>query len=575
MRIAVALAAVAAGAVAVSSDRPAGTDGGRVEGSGVWGTWVTNCSEVPASLVGLGVVVQWADLETADGVFSESVMEEALSLDSSSLCGRKMASFQLNANEHPSFYVDHVPSAKPWGDAEDQDARYLMYYHPEFVLRMRRMVEWVGDYLAQHRAGVNVVVVRQNWDAIGTEHFEIPKDLWDPKAWSTPPGVALGPAYNSTGTTEAYMRAVFPSYLKAYLGNAGPRLFSRNNLELQPGLFSEYKRLFDDGNLSWFHTSSEPEPHGVQEAQRYEVFRRWCRTGLTTCYAEPWMSAWGRPLSNPAYTPPPGAVYWRVLSDLANGVSFLAMYGDSLSVATTGTFGGTYVGSRYQSEFMAAVSMVNRYAGFVASPATSPGGFAALRRSVRELEGYNVNVTDYTFHVEVLPPKPPGLDCRVNGSEAALDPPRVVNKGLYTLGRDPSSRFATWARLLSPQAPLRLAVDSTLAQRSAQPSVCVTYLDTCSFAREDAVGGGCSLQVESGGERVGAFAVGDDNGVWKTARVRMTREQIAGAPIELLVVDNGEAGRGGSGGGPSSVVVHLVEVLVDPSLACSATVFSD
>lgn len=535
----------------------------RAPDAGVYGTWVSNCS-IPEQVKGTGSVIQWSDLEPADGMFNWTALEQVMAIGH---CDRYWTSLQINANTHPVYMQAIIPSAEPWGDSEDDDKRYLQYYHPAFVTRMQRMVASVAQYLARRDTHDSAIsVVRQNWDAIGTEHFDVPSALWDPHNWTNPEGVPLGPVFVPTITQQKFEEAVFPSYLSGYSISGSPRLYVRNNLALNAALFEPYKPFFANGTFSFFQTSSEPEPHELEEAQRFAVLREWCRPGTTTCYSEPWTSAFGRS-DDPSFTPPSAWLWWRVLADLDMGVSRLAMYGDDLVAASTGDFGGKSYGPVLQREFMAAVLLADRYAGYHALPETSPGAYVAMRQSVRQLGGYNKKVTDYSVLAQLSPgTEPTGLDARVNGTAVAGS-----NGTRFTIG-NASQRFGTWARLLEPSTPARVCLDDAFVGRinaAAVPvKLCVTALESCAFAGAEPAVSTCTLTISAGAVPVDEIDLKATEGTasWITASRILTPPLTPSSDDCASIIISAE------GVPRPAIALHMVELVTNASAPCSANI---
>jgi hypothetical protein len=130
--------------------------------------------------------------------------------------------------------------------------------------------------------------------------------------------------------------------------------------------------------------------------------------------------------------------YWRLLSDLNCGVSFIAIYGADLAHASN-------------PEFRAAFDFAALYAGYHASPAVSPGAWVALREG-NTLKG------DYTF-----------LMRRIAGDE--MPPLEKVGPA--------NQRFGAWARQLRKGSTIRFALDESFAGsiEGRAATVQVVYLD--------------------------------------------------------------------------------------------------
>lgn len=157
---------------------------------------------------------------------------------------------------------------------------------------------------------------------------------------------------------------------------------------------------------------------------------------------------------------PPQWEYWRILSDLHVGVTYVALYGTDMQVAMNGkypTASGSRVGPQYQCEFNQSFTFAATYAGSPQlSPSEAPGAWIAFRSSVSPLNGYvfpevivvgwrcvdeighryNVNVSDY-FQLLARDPVMSvdfeGLDARRNGTAAPIISNQTI-AGLFTIG---------------------------------------------------------------------------------------------------------------------------------------------
>jgi hypothetical protein len=326
--------------------------------------------------------------------------------------------------------------------------------------------------------------VRQNFNAIGTEHLQVPRDKISLSQWSVPSGASPGEAF-----TPALARAYQTRVLETFVTEFSPhtRVFVRNNIK--PDLSEQFEQDFKKGRLCWFHTSSEVEPRkgGIDQYQR---FLDDCRTGKTLAYAEPWASAWGHHggKTDPRWCSPPQWNYWRLLCDLHCGVSFIACYGNDLEVALSGRYRGGKAATTdvavFKDEFDAAFRFAAKYAGYHATPQDAPGAWVAFREG-ETLEG------DYTFLMQRLP-----------------DHTREVK----SVGPD-DQRFGAWARLLPCDQTMQLVLDdrfaASLATQAAE--LRVTYLDH----------GTGAFDVQASGQTFHAQC--SDSGRWKTIAWELTR----------------------------------------------------
>jgi hypothetical protein len=269
-----------------------------------------------------------------------------------------------------------------------------------------------------------------------------------------------------------YTKAVIDTFIETFKGSV--RILVRNGIE--EDLLAAYKEDFEKGTLSWFHTSSEVEPRAGNAERKYKRFYDYCRSGKTIAYAEPWASAWGHhgPKRDDRWCSPPQWNYWRLLFDLHCGVSHIALYSSDMQMAIEGVYEARDfryrdVGGAFQKEFEAAFRFAAKYAGFHASPRSSPGAWVALRENhvVRaendipeDRRRLNFFTSDYNFLMERIPgDKTQGLD--------------VVN-----IGPD-DQRFGAFARILPAGETMSFSLNPVFVRslESNTVEVRVTYLD--------------------------------------------------------------------------------------------------
>lgn len=417
-------------------------------GAGLFVIWYN--SEKDASLFfrqpylkGGQVVLQWADVEPAPGRYDFS------SLDRELAAIRKLgwrATVQINGNRKPAWLFETVPSvpAKLSPQVRNSEGT-LMYWHPNHRGAYVAMIEALGRRLRDSPDRAAILGLRMNFNAFGTEHLTVPKEYASVERWRIPPGVAAEPF--SAAARFEYERAVVGAHLRAFEGTV--RIFVRNNIPRE--IEEACRGRFDAGALSWFHTSSEAEPRSGGTERQYQRFHEDCRSGRTTCYAEPWASAWGDHggVRDDRWCSPPQWFYWRALFDLHNGVSHIALYASDLRVAVDGTYRGEAFPA-YRAEFRAAADFAANYAGYHALPESSPGAWIAFRENHVVRAANNIPeqrrklalfTSDYTFLMERLPgDRSRGVD--------------VVNIG------PEEQRYGAWARILPPGETLRLRPDS-------------------------------------------------------------------------------------------------------------------
>jgi hypothetical protein len=449
---------------------------------GLYAIWLApgQASDYPF-LVGGQAVVQWRDVEPAPGRYDFTPIERQLA-------SGRAATVQINGNRHPEWLFERAPYTAKKLSVQVNDARgTLAYWHPAYREAYRRLLLAAGAWLKASPRRNAVLGIRLNFNAIGTEHFDVPEGDRGPGAWTSPAGVAPPLAWTRATGVE-YRREVIATFAEAYL--PAFRLFLRNNAVSRGEAPEDVLRMLEEGRLALFHTSSEMEPRKGNSGQ-YEAFQRYCRSGKTVCYAEPWADAWGRHggKTDARWCGPEQFNYWRLLADLNCGVSFIALYGADLAHAG-------------EPEFRAAFEFASRYAGYHASPSASPGAWVALREG-NTLRG------DYTFLM------------RRSGEMAALEKQGPGGE-----------RFGAWARRLAPGATVAFELDPAFARSLRGPAtVAVTWLDAAS----------ATLTLTCGG--VTRQVAGASSGRWRTAEwktdasagvVKVTAPQ--GATLHLVEV---------------------------------------
>ena len=456
--------------------------------------------------------MQWADLEKEECQYDFSQLTAKMQILHEQ---KKPFTVQVNGNIKPAWLFDRVPFLpEPLGVQVRDKRGTLMYWHPEFERAYLNFLRAFAAFLKQSPYRSSLLGVRQNFNAIGTEHLQVPRDKISLSQWSVPSGVSPGEAF-TPALARAYQTRVLETFVKEFSPHT--RVFVRNNIK--PDLRGQFGQDFKTGRLCWFHTSSEVEPRkgGIDQYQR---FLDDCRTGKTLAYAEPWASAWGHHggKTDPRWCSPPQWNYWRLLCDLHCGVSFIACYGNDLEVALSGRYRGgkattTTDAAVFKDEFDAAIRFAAKYAGYHASPDSAPGAWVAFREG-DTLKG------DYTFLMQRLP-----------------DHTREVK----SVGPD-DQRFGAWARLLPCDQTMQLVLDdrfaTSLATQAAE--LRVTYLDH----------GTGAFEVQAAGQTFHAQC--SDSGRWKTVAWELTRPSFPKNDASAHVSQRALG---------ADLTVHMVEVV--------------
>lgn len=480
---------------------------GRVEHAGIYPNWSSsNQKEAIYALPYIGggqVKVQWADLEPREGKYDFSAVDQQMQWFSERGLA---ATIQINGGKKPQWLygrVPYYPSKLSHQIRDDQGS--LMFWYPLHRDSYINLLKAFAAHLEAAPYRDHILGIRLNYNPFGTEHADpkIKADL-SLSQWVMPEGVdrELVEAY-SKPVVNQYLQAVLKEHIHLFGGKV--RLFVRNNISKER--LKPYIPQFENGTLSWYHTSSEVEPRYGSAETKYGLFYRYCRSGGTTAYAEPWASAWGHhtKITDDRWCSPPKWNYWRMLFDLHCGVSFIAVYGNDLGVAINGKYhygdvdysdGST---GHYQEEFDQAFKFAAKYAGYHASPETSPGAWIAFRENSTVLakndysaqkRALKVFTNDYTFLMKRLPGD------------------RSEGEGIINIGPD-DRRFGAWARRLPPKESLSVEVDAAFAASLNGACINVVYLD-------DHAG---SFTVHVAGETFRVKMSG--SGEWKTETVAL------------------------------------------------------
>jgi hypothetical protein len=519
------------GAVALPAAAGSAVAAGRVPDSGVYSKGVRpEQADVYLGqpyICGGQILLQWRDVEPVRGRYDFSSLDHRLSDFAQR---RQRATIQINGNFKPVWLFGIVPSTPEKQTVQVYDDEgTLMYWHPAHRESYLAMLAALGRHLSKSPCRDSVLGIRMNLNAIGTEFHRVAPEFLPLERWKTPPGVSRqGLVVWSQQIDDAYVKAVVEAHISAFKGVI--RIFVRNSIA--ESILAPYQHDFENGTLSWFHTSSEAEPRSGRAEIQYQRFYEYCRSGKTTGYTEPWASAWGDHLKvDDRWCSPPQWNYWRLLFDLHCGVSFIALYTSDMRMAIEGVYkSGKHEhvdrDGSFKSEFNAAHEFAARYAGYHAAPECSPGAWVAFRENhiVRAANGMTeaerklrIFTGDYNFLAERLP----------GDKSAGLD---VVN-----IGPD-NQRFGAWARVLPAGESMRIRLDRRFVSSLTRGGVArLTYLD--------AVHG--SIQLKGGGSTVHRDLQG--SGRWQILSVPLKTPRPA-PDLEISV-------------GAAPVHLHMLEVV--------------
>jgi hypothetical protein len=293
----------------------------------------------------------------------------------------------------------------------------LMYWHPVFLKSYLNFITAYADFLKSSPYKDNVVGVRQNWNSIGTEMTEFEGiDTLDENDWIIPHGVKYSKF--ESAKVEEYKRTVMTKFLKSFTPEI--KVFIRTNISDE--LLNEYENYFNTGLAGWFHTGAGMEENqSFNQTHRYARFLEYCKTGKTFGFSESNAHIQSTrvrpnyPFSNLQW------VYWRVLSELHNGISYIGMRPYAFDRTSEG-----------KKEFEEILKFGNKYVGYHALPSVSPGAWIAFRGKGDNFDG------DYTFLMNSL-------------DNSSLTDERTIGSK--------DSAYGAWAQKLSENGKILLDVD--------------------------------------------------------------------------------------------------------------------
>ncbi len=492
------------------------------------------------------VMAQWGEIDE-NGNYQWQSLASFFSLNPN-----LVATVQINGNYKPPYLFDHTPYITNWGNPQVYNSKgILMYWHPYFIQSYSHFLQAYANYLNLAPFKAFILGVRVNFNAIGTEFSNVPPPYRAASLWTVPPGVVNGPSWTQAISNQ-YMKLVLDTHINGFIKSfSNPiRLFVRTlpqsiKQSQVPGMPEgyTYNDYFYDGTLCLFQTGSEVEP---RTSNAYLDFLTFCRPGYTLGYTEPWADAWGYHgnTRDHHWCTPPQWNYWRLLSDLNIGISFIAVYGSDLNVALTGN--GANIGSDYQSEFDQAFQFASRYAGYHHQPTQAPGAWIAFREGKnQQINSYNQLVSDYNMHMRLINPEDTiGLDARYDGLEVPIISGRNF-EGQKSIGPY-NSRFGAWARQLHANQAALLEIDPDFIQglnESSNGEVRITYLDNNQGSFTVAFGDQTILISLS------------NSGLWETAIIPIhssLAKDSKGAYLTIQTLD-------------SSVTFHMIEVVKSSS----------
>ena len=487
------------------------------------------------------VMVQWATVEPSDHRYDWS----ALDRDLAALAARNLSTtIQLNGNDKPDWLFDvvpHHPGRPPFQMQDPQGT--LMFWHPVFVKDYVDLVAAFAEHIRNSPYKKNILGVRMNFNAVGTETPDISPDWNSLDQWIVPKGAQQGPAHTPQ-TARQYQETVLDAFVKDFDGVS--TVFVRGTID--PDLARKYQKEFDSGKLAWFYTGMMDQAFSARWGKpfyAFDYFFLFCRAGKTLGYGEPLGDAWGNQGASrtPREAQPAPALYWQTLLELHCGLSFIACYGADLEVANSGRLPGINAAgmeprrgnfrvnaggtdSQLREEFREIFSFGAKYAGFHASPEQSPGAWIALRQ---------VNKTDNRQNLDdVL-----GNDCTFLMKRLADTSKPVTKVG------DEKSRFYGYARLLPKGETMTLVLDPLFSKSLAgkELQLNVRYFDNASG----------SFSIKAAGEEFTAPM--KNSGEWQLWQAPIKQADFASGKDQIVISSDQQ-----------DLTLHMVELVREPAI---------
>jgi len=363
----------------------------------IWGD--RNLLKTCDFLKGGQIMVQWRDIAPARGEFDWSKLDEGLRFFAE--IGRPIT-VQVNANKKPDWLWDFV------ANCGDNRGAIPQYWDPRYLVIQKELIAAFADHLKASPHLRLVLCVRASPNAIGTEHMWVPIANRSPSdTWTYPPDAYRYPTPWKRDDRKEYYYAVMRTYMDAFM----PEIHVALRANLFTGLYPDggAQHLIDEGG--WiFGTGSDIDPHGssyntYEDVDLFSV--QMARSGKTKAYWENWGTVESHP-NGVSWN------YWRCLMELHKGVSYVAVKGWAVRA------------SQENPEYRPAFEFVNRYAGFHAAPADSPGAWCALRGAKERPRG------NYGWFLEQIDP---------DGASVAVE----SDCGRKMIGPD-EQRFGRFAR---------------------------------------------------------------------------------------------------------------------------------
>jgi hypothetical protein len=462
--------------------------------AGIYQVWGKDASVSKPYIKGGQITVEWAAIQPSHTTFDWSSLDSKLAYFNSI---GKVATVQINSTTAKPAWVFKVVSR--CGAVKGQDAP--QYWDPKYLAVQSDLVTALAAHLKSSPYKSTVALVRASPNAIGTELTDLPA------------GYRCVPAAGNKNFAATWSKDIRNAYYYDVMNLYRQALLPEINVALRVQVWTQWPGHSPTDWLgaagAWMMgTASDPDPDPVRDAFDLFAFNK-VKLGSGNAY---WEQKNGTKRNLVSWE------YWRILMELHKGTRAIAVYGSDLAMADT------------NPEFRATFDFANRYAGFQADPATSPGAWVALRQGSGRLPG------NYSLHMQQL---------NADATSIGLN----SNSGASPIG-NPAQRYGRHARqiaggtakdamsfVLDPAFKTGIATSTTTLR--------VVYLDAGTASFEVRWGVDSAITVDKTG-----------SGNWKTLEIPVaglayTGSLAGGADIVVKQLGTG------------STNFHMVEVAVD------------
>ncbi len=410
--------------------RPASTTASAaVAQPGIYMVWDNGLDPASPWIRGGQIELEWKDVEPARGSYNWASLTSELAKWASL---GKSATVQVNADPQPAWIWNYVADC-----GATARGRIPQYWDPVYLTMEQEMITSLKNYLATAPNTDRITLVRANPNAIGTEETQVPSGY---RCKPTPGGHIVNVAWTKT-VEDTFYQQIMGAWLNTLTPAFHVAVRAKMFMAKSPPPPMDW---LTSGKAWLMATASDIDPNPSRE--KLDVLStKYARSGQTVAYWEH-QKADGIKKNLVSWN------YWRLLLELQKGVSYPAVYGNVMRNALT------------DPEFRAAYDFTNKYAGYHASPLTTPGAWVALRQGTGAMAG------NFGWFITQLNP---------DTTSTALD----SNSGASMIG-NPTQRYGRFARRIdggTTKDTMAFQLDpifrSGIATPTGKVDLRVTYLD--------------------------------------------------------------------------------------------------